>query len=158
MKQILLLTIAFMVYGQLGVQAADYDSIKQQAERAYNEGSYKRAQELYAQLNRDQLKAEERRWTELRLADTALRSEASSQQTDDSASQKAQSELRKFLQQDSLHDQIWAEANESLADYHWYYPRQRDWGQGWGYYEKALEYWAGSTNLNLAGERYLQIV
>src|SRR4051812_7461588 len=158
MKSIASMMLVWICFGQQVLLAADYQSLKKEAEQAYSEHSYKQAHDFYAKVATAELTPDEKRWVLFRIADTQLRSEASSQQSDDSASQKAQAELQKFVREDAARDQIWAEANESLADYYWYYPRRHDWGQGWAFYEKALEYWAGSTNLNAAGERYLQLV
>src|SRR5690349_17869663 len=119
MKSIASMMLVWVCFGQQALTGADYESLKKQAEQAYSEHSYKQAHDLYAQAQTAGLSAEEKRWVEFRVADTALRSEAASQQSDDSASQKAQAELRKFFQDEAPHDRIWAEANESLADYHW---------------------------------------
>ncbi len=51
-----------------------------------------------------------------------------------------------------------AEINQSLGDYYWMRRNARNWHQAWPYYQKALGYWAGSRDLEVARQRYLQTV
>lgn len=54
-------------------------------------------------------------------------------------------------------DRIWVEMQESLGDFWWLRRNSKNWGQGWRYYQKAVEWWARATDLELARERYLHI-
>ena len=134
------------------------DARFREGERFYKEGSYKRAHEEYQRLADGARTPEERRWVQLRLAETSARSEGSTRQPDDSVYRAAETELRKFIEADQPVDRVWAEANETLGDLSWSARQQRNWGGGWPHYEQALEYWAGSTNLTAAAERYWQII
>ena len=48
-----------------------------------------------------------------------------------------------------------AEVHESLGDFWWTRRNQRNWGQAWPHYEKALDWWAGSESIDRARQRYL---
>jgi uncharacterized protein YfaS (alpha-2-macroglobulin family) len=117
-----------------------YDALKSEAERFYAEKSYARAHEIYEQASKLSLPDEERRWVELRLADTAWRAGENNRDAG-----PLQEIIRKSGEN---HDRVWAEANESLGDL----------TQSIGYYLAALDYWAGSDEIELARQRYLAIV
>lgn len=132
-------------------QTADgtYVVLKQQAEAAVAEKSFARAHELYAQAQAVAPK-DEQRWVAFRLADTSWRGG-----TDDhEASQKARAELERIIRESPEQDRVWAEANESLADFHAWHSYQpfNQW------YTAALDWWAGSSELRLARQRYLDMV
>jgi uncharacterized protein YfaS (alpha-2-macroglobulin family) len=152
--------ILLIVTSLLGrvIAAEDYQTIKKEAEKWVSEGSFEKARELYQSIPTANLSSEQKRWVQFRLADTLARSQASSRQSDDSKLQQGTSQLNTFLETGAVHDRAWAEANESLADVRWYYPRQHDWSAAWPLYQQGLEYWAASTNLELARDRYLGIV
>ena len=118
-----------------------YDALKREAEKFYGEKSFARAHEVYVQASKLDLPAEERRWVELRLADTSWRADEEADHDQDSAA------LQKIVN-DPNHDRVWAEANESLGDL----------TSGVSYYLAALDWWAGSDDLPLARRRYLDII
>src|SRR5215212_5268210 len=118
--------------------APPYDALKREAERFFDEKSYARAHELYEQASKLELPAAERRWVEFRLADTAWRA------ADDHRGSRALEEIARG----ENHDRVWAEANESLGDL----------TQNLDYYTAALDWWAGSDEIELARRRYLAIV
>ncbi|MBN2446110.1 MAG: alpha-2-macroglobulin, partial [Phycisphaerae bacterium] len=142
--------------------AADsYGAIKERAEQYYTEGSYQRAYELYTQATKLELPPVERRWVELRIADTQWRGEGGTSTTDDARRVKASQSLATLISaRDRVvdHDRVWAEAHESLGDYCWQTNRLRDWHQAWQHYASALEWWASSPDIELARARYLRIV
>jgi len=117
-----------------------YDALKSEAEKFYEEKSYARAHEIYEQAGKLSLPEEERRWVELRLADTAWRAK--------DGNRDASPLLEVIRKSGENHDRVWAEANESLADL----------TSNISYYLAALDYWAGSDNIELARQRYLAIV
>jgi len=45
-------------------------------------------------------------------------------------------------------DRIWVEMQESLGDFWWLRRNSKNWGQGWRYYQKAVEWWAGPLTSN----------
>jgi alpha-2-macroglobulin len=157
MRQFLSAAILFG-WIHLFLSAADMEARFGEAERLYKEGSYKRAHEEYQRLAETGRTAEEKRWIQFRLAETLARSEGSTRQPDDSVFRAAEAELRKFVEANQPVDRVWAEAHEALADLAWSGRAQRNWGGGWPHYEKALEYWAGSTNVAAAADRYWQII
>ncbi len=122
--------------------AGAYESLKASAEKQYAEKSFQRAHDVYVEAAKLTLSADDRRWVEMRLADTAWRAA-----DDDTDRNEARIALEKFVR-DSVHDRIWAEAMESLGDV----------TQGQSYYVQALDFWAGHDDLTLARARYLDIV
>src|SRR5688500_9511151 len=142
----------------LSSPAADIAARFAEPERLYKEGSYKRAHDEYQKLADTAQTPEERRWVQFRLAETLARSEGSTRQPDDSAYRKAEADLRQFIDANEPVERVWAEAHEALGDLGWFGRQQRNWGGGWPHYERALDYWAGSTNVVVAAERYWQII
>ena len=53
---------------------------------------------------------------------------------------------------------IWAEAQESLGDLWWTRRYVKDWQKAWPHYQQALDWWAGTKDLDLGRARYLKIV
>jgi alpha-2-macroglobulin len=128
-----------------------------EGERFYKEGSYQLAHEAFVKVDPGSLNAEEKRWREFRLAETQARSQVASRQPDDSAMRQAETDLRKFIEEGATVDRVWAETQETFGDL------QRgntlmDLGGAWSFYEKALDYWGGTTNLNFAAEKYWSIL
>ncbi|HEX9160594.1 MAG TPA: MG2 domain-containing protein, partial [Thermoanaerobaculia bacterium] len=114
-----------------------YESLKRQAESSYSEKSYGRAHELYEQIAALSLPAEEKRWVDFRLADTAWRADASNR---DAARKQLEELIRDY------HDRVSAEAEESLGDF-----------GDQPHYLAALEWWASSSDIDDARRRYLLI-
>jgi uncharacterized protein YfaS (alpha-2-macroglobulin family)/tetratricopeptide (TPR) repeat protein len=138
---------------------SDYDTLKRQAEVAFAEGSYARAHELYAGVKREALPLAEQRWVRFRVADTMWRAEAADPKRDDTEVTKAREELLALLRETGDdHDKLWAEINESLGDM-----AASPLGAGGlqaasQYYEAALDWWAGSGDVERARMHYLSIV
>ncbi len=141
--------------------AADYAALKARAEKLYVEKSYSRANQVYAALAVDDIPVEEARWVQFRLADTQWRSEASTQKADNTKLDQARQALLvmvRDVQREEEKDRVWVEIQESLGDFHWLNQRRRNWGQGWQYYQQALNWWAGARAVDLARARYLGII
>ena len=154
-----IVALVALLWLQLHPAAATLNPRFAEAERLYREGSYKQAQDEYQNLVDDLGSSEDRRWVKFRLAETMARSEAASENADDSAARNAQQDLRKLVEENARVDHIWAQAQEALGDINWFGRREQYmWHQGWPHYEKALDFWAGSTNLTVAAERYWAIV
>lgn len=141
-------------------QPTDFQTLKKQAEDSYQEGSYSRAHEAYEKAASLKLDADEARWVKFRLADTLWRSQAGTESSDSSLFDKAQKDLEAIVNdpEHTDHDRVWAEAVESLGDFFWMRRESRNWYSGWQYYQQALDYWAGSDDLELARNRYLAII
>jgi uncharacterized protein YfaS (alpha-2-macroglobulin family) len=138
---------------------AKYTTLRAEAETRYAEKSFARAHELYESAAKLELPAAERRWVELRLADTAWRIDAANPATDVTARDAARDALLELIRKSGDdHDRVWAEAKESLGDYFGTHPQLMQQGTARPYYEAALDWWAGSDDLALARRRYLDIV
>lgn len=141
-------------------QSADYATNKAAAETFYSQGSYARAHEIYSKIDVSSLSEQDARWVEFRLADTQWRSAAASSNPDTSKLDAAHDNLEqqiRDLTRDDQHDRIWAEVEESLGDFSWRGPNN-DWDMAWPYYQSALDWWAGQSDVDLARTRYLNIV
>lgn len=142
-------------------QPAGFTEQKEAAEQFYADGSYAKAHEIYSQVNASNLPPEEARWVAFRLADTQWRSAAESGNPDstvlDEARQSLERQVRDLTRPDE-HDRVWAEVEESLGDWYWTRRHDNDWNAAWPYYEQALDWWAGQSDLELARARYLNIV
>jgi uncharacterized protein YfaS (alpha-2-macroglobulin family) len=119
---------------------SSYDTLKREAEKFFEEKSFAKAHEVYEQASKLELSDDDRRWVTFRLADTGWRA----MPADAARDQTALSEIVNGAN----HDRVWAEANESLADL----------TRNYNYYIAALDWWAGSDDLELARRRYLAIV
>ena len=138
----------------------DKNQVLERAEARYREKSYALAHELYAQASRLELAPAERAWVEFRLSDTRWRSAAQSNDPDTSELDQAAHELRAMLaryERPETRDDLYAELHESLGDGTWR-EQSQDWGGTSSHYTAALEWWARSSDLERASERYLGIV
>jgi uncharacterized protein YfaS (alpha-2-macroglobulin family) len=140
---------------------SEYQTFKTEAERLYRDGSYSKARELYQRAASLNPSGEEARWVEFRLADTQWRAQAATQTADstkyDEARQKLEALIRDIRREEDR-DLVWAEVHESLGDFWWMRSNSKSWHQGWNFYHLALDWWAGSSAIDTARERYLQII
>ncbi|HEX6088316.1 MAG TPA: alpha-2-macroglobulin family protein [Thermoanaerobaculia bacterium] len=143
---VLALVILSLAAAQPQGGSSTYTKLKADAEREYAEKSFRRAHELYEQAAKLELPAGERRWVTFRLADTELRAQQSARAHDEPAATAARQALQELIDK-SEHDEVWAMANESLAAYT-REPR---------YFVAALDFWAGSSDLTRARQRWLEI-
>ncbi len=142
-------------------QRPTYDALKTEAERLYAEASYSQAHELYLKARAIKLPSDEARWVEFRLADTLWRAQAATQTADTTKYEAAQRQLEAIIrerQRPEDRDRVRAEAQESLGDLWWTRRDARNWGQAWQHYQQALDWWAGTKDLDLGRARYLKIV
>ncbi len=138
-----------------------YESLKTEAEKFYADKSFAKAREVYARANVTNLPPAESRWVEFRLADSQWRAQAATQTADTTKLDQAREELEKLVRdvkREEEKDRVWVEVQESLGDFHWTRRDQQNWGAAWPYYQSALDWWAGARNLDLARERYLDLV
>lgn len=155
------ITALFFLIFNAFVQQPDYTRLKAEAETQYAQGSYARANETYARVDKSKLNAAELRWVEFRLADTSWRAQNGSETSDDTKYQQAQKQLEELVRafdRDEDRDLVWAEAHESLADLFWTRKGVMNWGGAWPHYQQALDWWAGQRELDRARDRYLKIV
>jgi tetratricopeptide (TPR) repeat protein len=147
--------------GTVRAQQASYDSLRTDAERLYAEGSYALARDLYERASKLELGVSEKRWVAFRLADTLWRSQAATSTPDSTRYDEAIKQLDVLVRDISRvedRDRVWAEVNESIGDFYWTRRESRNWWQAWQYYEKSLDWWAGSSAVDMARARYLKIV
>ncbi len=162
MKRLLLLTLALLAGLGFGSSTTiqDYGSLRAEAERQDAEHSFSLAHRTYDRARALKLTDEERRWVEFRLGDTRWRAAAASSNPDHSELDAARRELEKLAETPTRVEErgdTWAEIHESIGDWYWMRRNSRNWS-GWNHYEKALGYWASSTELDVARDRYLGIV
>ncbi len=162
MRQLAALIVALLVSPTLVLaQASDYGSTKAEAERLVAEGSYARARVVYERAHDIEHPPSEDRWIAFRLADLQWRSESATDTSDTSKMEAARKQLETLagdVEREDDRDRVWAEANESLGDYWWVRRNTRNWSQAWQYYQKALDWWAGARDVDLARTRYLAII
>jgi alpha-2-macroglobulin len=153
--------LSFLLILEATAQHPDYAQAKAEAETAYAQGSYARANEIYSRVDKTALPPAQARWVNFRLADTLWRAQAGTQTSDTTKFEQAQKQLEELIRvndKEEDRDLVWAEAHESLADFSWTRPNQMNWGGGWPHYQLALDWWAGQSDLSLARDRYLKIV
>lgn len=152
--------IAIILFNAL-TQQSDYGQLRTEAETQYGQGSYARANEIYARVDKTKLSPTDLRWVEFRLADTTWRAQAQTETSDNTKFEQAQKQLTEIIKaHDAADDRdlVWAEAHESLGDFYWTRRNSMNWGSGWSHYNLALDWWAGQRDLNRARDRYLKIV
>src|SRR5258706_291095 len=62
--------LAFLYFLPASAQQADYAKLKSEAEQFYAAGSYARANEVYARVDKTKLAPDQARWVEFRISDT----------------------------------------------------------------------------------------
>jgi len=161
MKTIISITALTFILIHSIFQQSDFSNLRTNAEKAYAEGSYARANELYARIDRSKLNIGDRRWVEFRLADSSWRSDAATQTSDSTVTDTAQKQLEELIRVSDKpedRDLVWAEAHESLGDLFWTRQNQMNWSAAWPHYQQALDWWAGQRSIDEARSRYLKIV
>ncbi|HET6980459.1 MAG TPA: alpha-2-macroglobulin family protein [Pyrinomonadaceae bacterium] len=153
--------VTYLLFNAVAAQQTDYSQLRNEAETQYAEGSYFRANELYAKVEKTKLNPAERRWVEFRLADTSWRAQAATQTPDTTRFEQAQKQLEeliRIIEKDTDRDLVWTEAHESLGDFFWTRRGSMNWSAAWPHYQQALDWWAGQRDLERARDRYLKIV
>lgn len=142
-------------------EVREYQRLKTQAEKYYAQGSFSRAHKTYAETNALNLTLKQRRWVDFRIGDTLWRAQAGSKTSDPSTYEKARQQLEfliRDIKRDEDHDRVWVEIQESLGDFWWQRRDSKNWSVGWQHYQKALNWWAGARDIELARTRYLNII
>ncbi|MBK6315575.1 MAG: alpha-2-macroglobulin [Blastocatellia bacterium] len=142
-------------------QSPQYPALRADAERLFAEGSYSRSREIYLQAKTLTLPRDDARWVDFRLADTLWRSESATPSADTTKMEAASEVLNAFISETKRvedRDRVWAEANESLGDFYWIRRDYRNSGAAWPFYRNALDWWAGTADIEMARSRYLRMV
>ena len=150
MKTIISITALSILILNLFIQTTDYERLKTDAEAQYNQGSYARAYEIYARVDKNKLGADESRWVEFRLADTTWRAQAQTETSNTTKFEQSQKQLEELIRTADAEpdrDLVWAEAHESLGDLFWTRRNQMNWGSAWPHYQQSLDWWAGQRQL-----------
>ena len=146
----LTLTIALNTFSAL---PPEYEKLKADAEKFYSDGSFAKAHELYQRaMIMSNITSNEARWVWFRNFDTQWRSEASTERADTTKLDEARAELEKMVRDVTREDEknrLWVEVEESLGDWWWTRRNNNNWGQGWPYYQAALDWWAEQDLLHL---------
>ncbi|MBO0857571.1 MAG: alpha-2-macroglobulin [Chloracidobacterium sp.] len=156
-----LILLSLLCFASPQSQQSNFEDLKTEAERLYAEASYSQARELYLKARGARLQPEDARWVEFRLADTLWRAQSATQTADSTKYETAQRQLESLIRERRRtedHDRIWAEAQESLGDFWWTRRDTRNWGDARQHYQQALDWWAGTKDLDLGRSRYLKIV
>ena len=121
------------------------------ADQLREEKSFRQAAEQFkGLLENDDLSKDELREIQFKFADSSWRTKETIRYED------AIKVLKELIESDDP-DRWWAEASESLADHHVainQYQHQEDIKQ---FYSSAREYWAGSKDIKLARERFIDV-
>src|SRR5436190_1874016 len=161
MKIIISITAFSILLFNVITQQSDYSQLRSEAETQYSQGSYSRANEIYARIDKTKLSRADLKWVEFRLADTSWRAQSQTQTSDTTKLEQAQKQLEELIRLNDGPDDrdvVWAEAHESLGDYFWTRRNQMNWGAAWPHYQMSLDWWAGQRDVERARDRYLKIV
>ena len=160
----LLLSLVFILLPALSLvaQSPDFTQLKARAEKLFTEGSYKQAWEEYSKAGKLSLSADQKRWVEFRLADSSWRAESAGGNSDYQVYDKIEKELLALAGPEvpsGRKDLLWEQIQESLGDLKAAPPL----GSGIGYdsvryYAQALDFWAGSQDIEVARENYFRIL
>ncbi|PYP88671.1 MAG: alpha-2-macroglobulin [Blastocatellia bacterium AA13] len=158
---VLLLAFGLAVTHAYQIPQTDYDRLKSEAEQLYVDGSYGKSHDVYLKMRALNLSPKDSRWVDFRLADTEWRAQDATRTSDNTKYEEARRALEALVRDTTRvedHDPIWAEVQESLGDFWWTRNSSKNWGQGWQFYQQALDWWAGSADIDTARDRYLKIV
>src|SRR5205085_11546046 len=112
-------------------QQPDYQRLKAEAEKFYAEASYSQAHDLYEKAAQLKPLDAEARWVQFRLADTLWRAQSATETSDstkyDRAREQSDDLTRDRVDDGGEHDQVWAEAKQSLGDFWWARRESHNW-------------------------------
>ena len=163
--RLLMLVLALVSFWLLPVRSAiaqgpTYAQLKEQAEQFYAEKSYAQTYDLYEQAQQAEAPESEARWIRFRLADTLWR-KAPKDAPDDAVVNTARKNLTAVIneyERPEDRDRTFAEANESMGDSFLYGSRRADAGGAWQYLLVAAQWWAQSSEIEVARDRYISLV
>ena len=143
------------------IKEGAYGLLKKQGESYFQKESFAKAHEVYLKAQKLNLSPPDKRWVDFRVADTQWRSQAGTNNPDRSKMEQARTQLKKMIRdlvRTEQQDRIWVEIQESLGDSWWFPRNSRNWSAAWAHYQKALDWWGGAADINLARKRYLNII
>ncbi len=162
---LLLFLSSLLASAETDAEKSSFDAQIEQAEALAQEGSYEKALGCIRSLSPDeQLTPYERDRLAYIQADVTLRNLASTNQSDQKLIQDQRDiliELAAKLKKEETTarpPELWAQIQRSLGDSWWANDDLRNWGKAWPHFQKALDWWAASTDLDTARERYLAIM
>ena len=134
-----------------------------EAEALFAQGAYQRSLEAYEGIDvKDEtLTAPQQRWILFRRLDSQWRSLNATQQPDQGPLMEVGRSLQRMVDDRDASqgvDALEAALLESLGDFWWTSRNRRQWAQAWSAYQRALDYWAGSSDLEVARDRFLNIL
>src|SRR5262245_31900373 len=93
------ISISLLIFFLLNAltQQGDYPQQRTEAAAFYSQGSYARANEVYARVDKSKLAQADQRWVEFRLADTLWRAQAATQTPDNTKFELAQKQLEELI-------------------------------------------------------------
>ncbi|MGF1483117.1 MAG: alpha-2-macroglobulin [Opitutales bacterium] len=169
-----LILLTFFVGPPLAAQPVvapppDYAEQKERAEARYAEGSFALARQIYESLLTMDLPEAELHWVAYRIHDTTWREAAAANSVDLTPVVQARTSLDTLAQTvekaagtGNRPPEIWALIRQSQGEsffiakgrsiYVW------DFNQGWSFLRQTLDWYASSTDIELARQRYLDIV
>jgi len=158
---LLALAAAAPILARAAQEPRDLATLRKEGEALIEKGLFERARAVYADAAQLELDPEDARWVRFRLADTRWRAAAATENPDTTELDRARAELEELArvpERVEERDRVFAEASESLGDFHWDRRNSGNWGGAGPAYTAALEFWAGSSDLDLARRRYLDVV
>ena len=134
-----------------------------EAEALFARGAYQRSLEAYQGIDvKDEaLTAQQQRWILFRRLDSQWRSLSATQQPDQGPLMEVGRSLQRVVDDRDASqgvDAMEAALLESLGDFWWTSRNRRQWNQAWSAYQRALDFWAGSSELEVARDRFLNIL
>src|SRR5882724_4331178 len=163
MMKLLSILLGLVFFGLTAAQTnqSDYEKLKQQADTLYDQKSYGLAHDLYVKAAYISLPAGEARWVRFRIADTLWRGESATSTSDQTKFDQARAQLEALIKDAETFankDGVFAEAHASLAAFWWERTNQRNWNEAWPHYQQALDFWAGSSDIDVARGHYLELI
>jgi len=138
----------------------DWREIRARAEKLFAEGSFELAHRAFDEASTLNLAPEDRRWLAFRLADSAWRTAAATDNPDTTRLERAKSALealQRAVERPEARDETWARIEESLGDFDWLRRESQNLGGAMPHYQAALDWWAGARDVERARTRWLEI-
>ncbi len=139
--------------------------LAERAEALFEAGSFALALPLFeAALEQVDSASPQRDWLQFRVADTRWRTVAGDDPLQRDILVAARDELIALAAEVEREarglrpPRLWARIMEAIGDSWWRSPAQTNLQAAWQYYERALNWWAGSTDVDRARAAYLRMV
>lgn len=159
-----ILLSSFALAMSLSLHGSEYAEKFSEAQALSAEGSYAKAEAIYSELLTFRLPPETKDQLTYLRANAAWRNLTATNQTDPKLIEDQRDVLgalaEKLMKQEPTNRPplLWAEVQASLGDSYWLDADDRNWRQAWQHYQRALDWWAGSADLENARTHYLAIV